>query len=42
MYDGIEEVYGRKVSKRRENLSFLGRVTTWYWYQTGVVLVPLG
>ena len=40
MHDGIEEVYGRKVSERRENLSFLGRVTTWYWYQTGVIPVP--
>ena len=41
MKDGIEENYGRKVSEKGLILPFLGRITAWYRYQTGVVPVPL-
>ena len=41
MWDGIEEVYGRKVSEGRKNLPFLGRIAIRYRYQTGVVPVPM-
>ena len=41
MKDGIEENYGRKVNEKELILPFLGRITPWYWYQTGVVPVPL-
>ena len=30
------------MSERRRNFPFLGKVATWYQYQTGVVPVPLG
>ena len=29
------------MSKRRRNLPFLGRIAIRYWYQTGVVSVPM-
>ena len=41
MYDGIKEVYGRKVSEGRINLPFLGIIVIRYRYQTRVVPVPM-
>ena len=37
----MEEVYGRKMSERRENLPILGKIATWYQYHVGVVPVAL-